>query len=160
MPCRYHSIRPVQQFDPTACWAASLEWWARAIGNRTVVDQLNLLNVYSAYWDSRDPDTNPDYGTVSAANLKRILRDSRWSMDVAEIRPSSFSCQYVNSKMGHGPIIVGYYDTGVQGNHVVVSFGASATHVAVMDPNGARFRGHRADYFHHGSGIIVSWPTR
>ena len=28
----YLSIAPVQQFDPTACWTAALQWWARAIG--------------------------------------------------------------------------------------------------------------------------------
>ncbi len=46
MATNYRATKPVQQFDPTSCWAAALEWWARAIGNRTVIKQLDLLNLY------------------------------------------------------------------------------------------------------------------
>src|ERR1035441_7938598 len=75
----YLSIAPVQQFDPTACWAAALQWWARAIGGRTVVRQIDLLNLYVRFWDSSgDPDTNPNYGTISRAGLISVIGGSRW----------------------------------------------------------------------------------
>lgn len=60
MATNYRATKPVQQFDPTSCWAAALEWWARAIGNRTVIKQLDLLNVYLSYWDASNPETNPE----------------------------------------------------------------------------------------------------
>ncbi len=152
----YTTIAAIQQFDPTACWAASLEWWAKAIGNRAVITQLNLLPLYLAHWDSRDPDTNPDYGTVSRAGLIAIISDSRWRMDCFPISGSACTCVYLNQKMRHGPCLLGYWDTGVGGNHVVVAYGASETHVAVMDPNGARFRGRPVSVFTSREVIIGS----
>ena len=66
MATDYLSISPVQQLDPTSCWAAALQWWARAIGGRVVVRQVDLLNIYVRFWDSSgDPDSNPNYGTIS-----------------------------------------------------------------------------------------------
>ncbi len=154
----YRNTSPIQQFDPTSCWAASLEWWARAIKRgRPVIDQLNLLNVYVDYWDSSNPDTNPNYGTVSRANLLRILRDPRWRMDTHTMRGRDFDGYVVNRHMRHGPAIVGYFDGSVGGNHVVVAYGATAEHIAVMDPNGARFRGRRVSYF-QSSEVIVGAP--
>lgn len=156
---RYHSITPVQQFDPTACWAASLEWWARAVGGgRQVITQLNLLNMYLRYWDSSNPDTNPNYGTVSRGNLIAIIRDPRWRMDCYTVQPSNFSCYYINQKMRHGPCILGYLKPGL-GNHVVVSYGASNTHIAVMDPDGAKFAGRPLAHYTSAE-LIVGSPRR
>ena len=138
----YLSIAAVQQFDPTACWAAALQWWARAIGGRTVVRQLDLLSIYVRFWDSSgDPDTNPNYGTISRAGLISVIGDSRWSMTASAIAGGEFTTALLNQKMRFGPVILGYFEPEVGGNHVVVAYGASETHVAVMNPDGARFRG-------------------
>ncbi len=159
MAKNYLAIRPVAQFDPTACWAACLEWWARAMGNRTIITQLNLINLYHDQWDSSNPDANPNYGTVSADNLRAILRDARWGLSCEDVSGSHFTCSYVNQKMRRGPCIVGYYEQAVQGNHVVVPYGASATHVAYMDPDGGRFRGLPVGHFTGTASIIVGWPN-
>ncbi len=159
MSSKYRSISPIQQFDPTACWAAALEWWARGVGRgRPIITQLNLLSLYVARWDSTNPDTNPNYGTVSRANLIAIIRDPRWRMDFEAVRGRNFTCRLLNTKMRHGPCILGYFEPAVQGNHVVTAYGASNTHIAVMDPNGARFRGHRVEHFSGGTEIIVGSP--
>ena len=157
MSRNYRLVTPVQQFDPTSCWAAALEWWARAIKNRTVITQINLLNVYLNRWDSTNPDTNPNYGTVSRENLMAILRDSRWRMTCEAIAGSDFTCRHANTRMRRGPIIVGYRKPRV-GNHVVVVYGASNTHIACMDPDGARFRGPRASHY-QSSEVIVGYPS-
>jgi len=156
MATNYRATKPIQQFDPTSCWAATLEWWARAIGNRTVITQINLLNVYLRYWDSSNPDTNPNYGTVSRANLISIISDSRWRMDCETVAGIDFTCHYVNRKMKHGPLVVGYRKPGI-GNHVVSVYGASNTHIACMDPDGAQFRGPLASHY-QGSQVIVGIP--
>ncbi len=158
MARNYRSTRPIQQFDPTACWAATLEWWARATGNRTVITQLNLLNVYLRYWDSSNPDTNPDYGTVSRNNLMAIIRDGRWRMNCVAIPGRNFTCYYVNQNIRHGPLIVGYRKPGL-GNHVVSVYGASNTHIACMDPDGARFHGRVASHYQSNE-VIVGIPLR
>ena len=159
MSRNYRRVRPIQQFDPTSCWAAALEWWARAIGNRSVITQLNLLNVYLRMWDSRETignNPNPNYGTVSRNNLMSILRDPRWRMDCEAIAGSRFTCHYVNQKVRNGPIIVGYRKPSV-GNHVVVCYGASETHIAKMDPDGAQFQGLRQNHYQGGE-VIVGIP--
>ena len=156
MAKNYRSIRPIQQFDPTSCWAASLEWWARAIGNRTVITQINLLNRYVDRWDSSNPDTNPNYGTVSRENLIAIIEDSIWRMTCETMSGGDFTCHYANRRMRKGPLIVGYRKPGV-GNHVVSVYGASNTHIACMDPDGARFHGRPMTHYQNDE-VIVGYP--
>jgi hypothetical protein len=157
----YLSIAPVQQFDPTSCWAAALQWWARAIGGRVVVRQLDLLNIYVRYWDSSgDPDTNPNYGTISRAGLISVINDSRWGMSASAIAGGDFTTVLLNQKMRLGPVILGYYEPAVGGNHVVVAYGASETHVAVMNPDGARFIGLPVGHYSQSSEVILGIPTR
>jgi hypothetical protein len=153
----FRSVTPVQQFDPTACWAASLEWWAKAIHDRTLITQLNLLVVYKDKWDSTNPETNPNYGTVSRANLISIFEDGRWRMTCEAISGTSFTCAHANKRMAKGPILVGYNKPGI-GNHVVVVYGASETHIARMDPDGAQFVGSQAAHYQGGE-VIIGYPS-
>ena len=156
----YLSIAPVQQFDPTSCWAAALQWWARAIGGRVVVRQLDLLNIYVRYWDSSNPDTNPNYGTISRPGLISVMQDSRWGMAASPMPGGELTTALLNQKMRLGPVIMGYYEPAVSGNHVVVAYGASATHVAVMNPDGGRFRGMPVGYYTPSPEVILGIPTR
>jgi hypothetical protein len=157
----YLSIAPIQQFDPTACWAAALQWWARAAGGRTVITQLNLLNLYLRYWDSSgDPDTNPNYGTISRAGLISVINDPRWGMSASAMAGGELTTVLLNQKMRLGPVILGYYEPAVGGNHVVVAYGASATHVAVMNPDGGQFSGRPVGHYSQSSEVILGIPTR
>jgi hypothetical protein len=160
MAKNYLQIRPVQQFDPTACWAASLEWWARAIGGRPVIRQIELLNLYLRYWDSSNPDTNPNYGTISRDGLIAVLNDTRWGMSAEAMPGVRLTTTLINQKMRRGPVIVGYYEPAVQGNHVVVAYGASNTHIAAMNPDGGRFIGLPAAHYSHSAEVILGVPTR
>ena len=156
----YLSIAPVTQFDPTSCWAAALEWWARAIGGRTVVRQLDLLNLYVRYWDSRDPDNNPNYGTISRDGLISVIGDSRWGMTASPMAGGEFTTSLLNQKMRLGPVILGYYEPSVGGNHVVVAYGASDTYVAAMNPDGGRFLGLPVGHYSQSPEVILGIPTR
>jgi len=156
----YLSISPVAQFDPTSCWAAALEWWARAIGGRVVVRQVDLLNVYLRYWDSSNPDNNPNYGTISREGLISVINDSRWGMTASAMPGTQLTTVLLNQKMHLGPVILGYYEPAVSGNHVVVAYGASETHVAAMNPDGGHFRGLTVDHYSHSPEVILGIPTR
>jgi len=156
----YLRIAPVAQFDPTSCWAAALEWWARAIGGRAVVRQLDLLNIYVRYWDSRDPDNNPNYGTISRTGLISVLNDTRWGMVASPMPGAQLTTVLLNQKMRLGPVIIGYYEPEVQGNHVVVAYGASATYVAAMNPDGGHFRGRLVNHYASSPEVILGIPTR
>jgi hypothetical protein len=161
MATDYLSIAPVQQFDPTSCWAAALQWWARAIGGRTVIRQLDLLNIYLRYWDSSgDPDTNPNYGTISRAGLISVIGDSRWAMTASAMPGGELTTSLLNQKMRFGPVILGYYEPAVSGNHVVVVYGASETYAAAMNPDGASFRGLPIGHYSQSSEVILGIPTR
>jgi hypothetical protein len=132
--------RPVAQFDPTACWAASLEWWLRSMQPaRTVVSQLDLINVFSAYWNQED---GPEYGTVSAENLVQIVGNERFGMTYTVKR--QFDKGFVKDKLTRSPVLLGYYEPEVSGFHAVIIHslnqnGANGD-VNIMDPNGGRFR--------------------
>ena len=157
----YLAIAPVAQFDPTSCWAAALEWWARAIGGRVVVRQIDLLNIYVRYWDSTgDPDTNPNYGTISREGLIAVINDGRWGMSASAIAGGDLTTALLNQKMRFGPVILGYYEPSVSGNHVVVAYGASETHVAAMNPDGGHFRGLPVGHYSQSSEVILGIPTR
>ena len=156
----YLSIAPVEQLDPTSCWAAALQWWARAIGGRVVVRQVDLLNIYVRYWDSRDPDNNPNYGTISRAGLISVIGDSRWGMTASAMPGGELTTGLLNQKMRLGPVILGYYEPAVSGNHVVVAYGASATHVAAMNPDGGHFRGMPVGHYSRSPEVILGIPTR
>jgi hypothetical protein len=156
----YLGIAPVAQFDATSCWAAALEWWARAIGGRVVVRQLDLLNVYLRYWDSSNPDTNPNYGTISRSGLISVIGDTRWAMTPSAMPGGRLTTTLLNQHMRLGPVILGYYEPSVSGNHVVVAYGASATHVAVMNPDGGHFRGLRIGHYSSSPEVILGVPTR
>jgi hypothetical protein len=66
----------------------------------------------------------------------------------------------LNQKMRLGPVIMGYYEPAVSGNHVVVAYGASETHVAAMNPDGARFVGLPVGHYSQSSEVILGIPTR
>lgn len=156
MATDYLQIPAVQQFDPTSCWAAVMEWWARATPNRAVITQVNLLNVYLRYWDTANPDSNPNYGTISRAGMIAVIEDSRWRMSCEILRGPQFTCQYVNTKMRNGPLVVAFKRADGSG-HAVSVYGASNTHIACMDPDGARFRGLQPNHY-QSSEVIVGIP--
>jgi hypothetical protein len=156
----YTKISAIQQFDSTACWAASLEWWARAIGNRPIIAQLDLIELYRKHWDARNPNTNPNYGKISDEGLVEVLRDQRWGMNGANMPGSWFSCYDANQRMRFGPALLGYYEPSLSSYHVIAIYGASATHVACMDPHGARFTARPIGYFTRSNRLIVGWPAR
>ena len=122
---------------------------------------MDLINLYLRYWDSSgDPDTNPNYGTISRAGLIAVINDSRWSMTASAMPGSQFTTALLNQKMRSGPVILGYYEQAVSGNHVVVAYGASNTYVAAMNPDGGHFRGLPVDHYSQSSEVILGIPTR
>src|ERR1017187_9980509 len=113
------------------------------------------------FWDSSgDPDTNPNYGTISRAGLISVIGDSRWGMTASAMPGGELTTVLLNQKMGLGPVILGYYEPAVSGNHVVVAYGASETHVAAMNPDGARFVGLPVGHYSQSSEVILGIPTR
>jgi len=155
MTTDYMSITPIAQFDETSCWAAALEWWAKATG-RVAVSQLNLISKYQQYWDSTgDVDSNPNYGTVSKSNLMLILSDPCWRMRCEEIRGAAFNQTYLNGKL---PCYVAYYEQEVGGSHAVVVCAADETVVKCMDPAFGGFRNFRYGQFQRTRTLIVGWP--
>jgi hypothetical protein len=67
---------------------------------------------------------------------------------------------YANQKMRLGPCLLGYFEPSINSYHVVVIYGASATHVACMDPWGGRFTARPAGYFSRSDRVIIGWPIR
>ena len=114
---RYRQIPAVGQQDDTACWAASLEWWARA-ANREETEQWMLMEDYDHLWGSRSD------GTISRAGMLAIIRDNRWRMS-HQVLPdrSHLTREVMFAFLRSGPVYVGYFDRNVGGNHVNVIYG-------------------------------------
>jgi hypothetical protein len=154
MSTDYTAISPIAQFDGTSCWAAALEWWARATG-RVAIDQLTLISRYQRYWDSSgDPDTNPNYGTVSKDNLIQILSDPYWRMRCEEVGGGLFGQRYVSGKL---PCYVAYFESEVGGSHAVVVCAADESIAKSMDPSYGAFRDFRYSHFQRTQKLIVGW---
>jgi len=154
MPTDFTTISAVAQFDETSCWAAALEWWARA-SRRVVIDQLTLISKYEQYWDSSgDPDTNPNYGTVSRDGLMSIMSEPVWRMRCEEIQGVALNQRYVNGKL---PCILAYFEREMGGYHAVVACEASETVLKCMDPAWGGFRNFRYNHFQGKGRLIVGW---
>ena len=129
MPKDYTKVPAVVQFDTTACWAASLEWWARAIGNRPIFPQLEPIKMHRDKWDTRDPDHNPEYGKITSGGLIAVIREPRWGWTA---RSSRAACSTAF--------------TPTRG---------CAWGLACMDPWGGRFTARPAGYYSRSDRLII-----
>ncbi len=152
----YESIPPVLQADPTACWAAALEWWA-AVTGRPRLNQIQLLARYESYWDSAgDEETNPAYGTVTVQGMSEIMADPIWRMNVEILRQAEISCSYLERRL---PCVLGYFDELVEMHHAVVVYAVEAQMLHYMDPDsGFRTQPFRRMFQRPGTEVCVGYP--
>jgi hypothetical protein len=152
-----HYPRAVAQFDPTACWAAGLEWWLKCMVNsRTVRNQLSLINDFVAFWNSDEDD--PEYGTITGVGLGHIMDAPSIRMDYLVKGHGSWDRTLIETKLAISPILIGYNETEVGGFHVNVihSLNGDSPDVNVMDPNGGRYRTRGHGQF-NVSDYVVGW---
>jgi len=155
-----HYPRPVAQFDQTACWAAGLEWWLRCMsGSRAFRNQYTLINDFVQYWDSTgDPETNPEYGTITGEGLGHVMDDSRIQMDYVVKGTGIWDGSFIEGKLAISPVLIAYNETEVNGFHVNIihSLNTSAPDVNVMDPNRGRFRTRSHQHFNTAN-YVLAW---
>ncbi len=152
---QFRSITPVQQLDAAACWAASFEWWTVAM-SRQRVRQDELIRDFDHLWSATD---GADYGTVSFQALQSIIGNARWNMRRVVRQGASITLADMQQYVSSGPCILGYREPGL-GNHVVAAFEAlnGPDRIAVMDPNGARFRDLSIQLLGQTSRLIIGYP--
>lgn len=152
----YESIPPVLQDDPTSCWAAALEWWAKATG-RPAARQTDLIGRYERYWDSRgDLATNPFYGTVTLDGMVQIMSDPVWRMNVETVPQSSLNRHYLEPRL---PCVLGYLDDTVEMHHAVVVYAVDDQNLYYMDPDsGFRVQPIRRMFLYPRSDVCVGYP--
>ncbi len=150
--------RPVAQFDPTACWAAGLEWWLRCMHqSRNVRNQLQLINEFVDHWDS-DEDS-PSYGTITGEGLGQIMADSSIRMDYVVRASGTWEASFVNGKLPTSPVLIAYNEAEVGGFHVAIIHslnGGDTADVNVMDPNRGRYRTRSHSHF-TGRNYVLAW---
>ena len=154
-----HYPHAVAQFDATACWAAGLEWWIRCMSaSHSIRNQLDLVNIFVQYWDSTNPDTNPQYGTITGEGLGHVMDDSRIRMDYVVRANGTWDGAFIETKLAISPVLIGYNEVAVGGFHVNIihSLNGAAPDVNVMDPNGGRYRTRSHSNF-TGSNYVLGW---
>ena len=153
----YWKFGPVAQDDENECWAASLDWWSLVTPGRLHVNKPTLLSDYVSLWDSKmylaDGTDNPDYGSMTPDNVKKVMDDARWKMNTEVIAGSQFSMEFINARLQNGPLMISFRRLGV-GGHAIIS-GATPTHYAAMDPDGGKFIGRLATYYTQSPAILV-----
>lgn len=153
-----HYPAAIRQFDPTACWAAGLEWWLRCMrASRTIITQINLINRFAGLWNT-DEDS-PEYGTVTGEALGQIMADDAIRMSYAVKVSGSWDAAFVESKLAISPVLIGYYEPAVSGFHVVIIHSLNAgdsADVNIMDPNGGRYRTRTHGHF-NSRNYVLGW---
>jgi hypothetical protein len=159
-----HYPRAVAQFDQTACWAAGLEWWLRCMTQtprRTVINQMDLINRFVRFWDSSNPDTNPNYGTVTGENLGHIMDDGAINMSYVVRGSGRWDNAFIAEKLVISPVLLGYLEPEVNGFHVNIihslNDGVTAD-VNVMDPNRGRYRTRNHNRLMTGN-YVLGWAN-
>ena len=139
-----HYPRAVAQFDPTACWAAGLEWWLRCMTqmpHRNVINQLDLINRFVQYWNH--DESSSEYGTIDGIGLGHVMDDAAINMSYAVRAAGRWDGALITEKLAISPVLIGYLETEVGGFHVNVIHSLNDTtsaDVNVMDPNRGRYR--------------------
>jgi hypothetical protein len=160
-PEYYWQFPAVKQSDATECWAASLDWWSKVTPGRNHVAKNQLLVDYVRLWDSRmtlpDGSDNPDYGTMTPQNMKKVFEEARWNMKVEVIQGGQFTMNFINPRLEKGPLIIGFRRVGL-GGHALCVYGATTADYAAMDPDGGKLIGRAASYYTQSPAILVGSP--
>ncbi len=163
----YRSTPPIGQEDQTCCWAACLEWWAKA-ANKGNHEQWMLIEDYDSLWD------NGGDGTISRQGMLQIVGDPRWGMNHRALPTSQLTYEVLRGFLRKGPVYTGFRSRRVQGNHVNVIWRLSRDEntrnnprLGVMEPahrrldqggyQGAHVTKHLND-FKAGTEVILASP--
>ena len=124
----YQHLPAEGQIDANACWAACLRWWLFA-AKSIFEDQQNLLMKY---------DSGED-GTINEKVMRQIIEDTQWGMTKEIFRSATnFTAKALQKHLAHGPVYVGYTESGTRKKHVNVIYAMETsggiTKVAVMEP--------------------------
>ena len=145
---KYKKVKPIKQVHRNSCWGACLEWWQKANGFSTVYSQKSLraeADIKAMYKSNSVTGetfkkSHDDYGTLEKHELLSIFNQPRFNMTVLESpAPSGELIEVVLSV--NGPIILGYYDGVVMGNHVnvICGYDPDFQFVEVMEPRTGKF---------------------
>lgn len=155
-----HYPRAVAQFDQTACWAASLEWWLRCMHqSRTVRNQLDLVNQFVDYWDH--DESSPGYGTITGIGLGHIMADSSIRMNHVVRASGTWDGSFISGKLPVSPVLIAYNELEVGGFHVNIIHSLNDTETAdvnVMDPNRGRYRTRSHSHF-TSRNYVLGWAA-
>lgn len=146
---RYKKVKPVKQEHRNGCWAACLEWWQKAIGASAVYSQsaLRKESAIKAMYvsDSTTGDvhkkSHDDYGVLEKHELLQLLGEPRFGLfryEEPSLRPGLIH----EILATRGPIIVGYFDSFSNGNHinVICGYDLDLQMVEVMEPRKGKFQ--------------------
>lgn len=120
----YKLVPAVGQFDPTACWMASLSWWLRAVHGKKM-RQIDIMAMFGAVWGAN--------GTIDPVPLKAgiIANNSLFKMQVEEIFPGSLEYWASGSK----PTLIGFKTPAGFGHmNVIYGLDAESKKVGAMEP--------------------------
>lgn len=145
MAIKYWEIPAMTQPDQTSCWSTSMAWWTYAVKKVPNYREIDILGMYHHL-------TGSDGGLKFPNGFKSMLSDSLWGMTVDD--GLMFGKDYLDKINAKSPVICGYWDSTVSGNHAVAlhSFNKYQGTVWAMDP---RLGKHiRREFSYYSTGIF------
>jgi hypothetical protein len=125
MAKNYLHIPAEGQLDITACWAACLKWWFKAVKSINK-SQRRLIGKYNYLAD--------DYGAMQPDEIQYIIVDNNMYIETLD-RAAQFTADLVRDRLRFGPLYVAFTETSEGGRHVNVIYGIDGSNrVSVMEP--------------------------
>lgn len=144
----YKKIHGIKQEHTNGCWAACLAWWMKAtkhplpLSQHALRQESDIKSMYSSDSTTGQVLTkkNANYGVLEKWELLSVFRQPRFGMFVHE--ESNINPWHISEALhDYGPIVIGFFDSFAQGNHVnvICGFDVDTSMVEVMEPRTGHF---------------------
>jgi len=141
-----------QNYDRT-CWAAVMESFCRSAPGRPKLDQEQIFEQFKKW-------ALPDE-SMSRKGLQILFADQRFGLASMEVAAPVFTKDplLLSQKLGHGNVILGYWEQKITGWHVGMAYGLSGRVVHYHNPDsstGGRLKDDLV-YFGKQGPLVMAW---
>jgi hypothetical protein len=141
-----------QNYDRT-CWAAVMESFCRSAPGRPKLDQEQIFEQFKKW-------ALPDE-SMSRAGLQTLFKDPRWGLASMEVDTKVFTASplFLSQKLASGNVILGYWESKINGWHVSMAYGLVGSTVHYHNPDnssGGRLKDNLS-YFGKKGPLVVAW---
>ena len=141
-----------QNYDHT-CWAAVMQAFCAVSPGRPKLDQEQIFEAFKRYALEDE--------SMSRSGLRTLLSAVQFGLGVVEVTPESFLAgpELIYQKLTAGHVVMGYWETKINGWHVGLAYGLSGRSISYQNPDsssGGRLKDDLS-YFAKKGPIVIGW---